>query len=457
MPFKCLRDLAHRGPHDTALFSVTSRLSKLFEENFSSFARLAGRHLVGVSQGAEVDGTEGHPFLFEPPGLGAHAAKAVRTLVRDLHPLHMKKGANMPRLKVLFLLTAIFLFATTSVLAADFAVGTCKPKLQSFSTISDAVSTVPAGSTVEVCPGTYAEQVTISQPLTLEGVAIGNSEQVVITPPPGGLTLNASSNGEPLAVQLWVDNAPGPVNISNLIVDGTGNALVCNDGFAIIGIYYQNSPGTVNRVTTRNQKTTSGPIACGLGIWIDGGDSNPTVTIENSSIHDVDTGGINTQFNFIANIKGNYVNVYPGATGIAIGGGTNTVTDNIVETTAPPGTVTCLLASGSSSVPTSGTVSGNTLINCGVAIDAAADGVAFTSNKVFNSEAGIYVFTLVAAMRSNSITNSSIGIEFDCWPDPNVTDNTITDAGTGIDQVPMGLAAPNTYIDVTTIKTNGCP
>jgi hypothetical protein len=89
----------------------------------------------------------------------------------------------MSRLKILFLFTAVLLFGTHSVFAADYAVGTCEPKLPSFSKIADAVSTVPADSIVEVCPGTYAEQFTISKALTLEGIRSGNSDQVVITVP----------------------------------------------------------------------------------------------------------------------------------------------------------------------------------------------------------------------------------------------------------------------------------
>jgi hypothetical protein len=44
-----------------------------------------------------------------------------------------------------------------------------------FTTISAAVIGVPAGSKIQVCPGTYPEQVTISQPLTLEGISSGNA------------------------------------------------------------------------------------------------------------------------------------------------------------------------------------------------------------------------------------------------------------------------------------------
>ena len=48
--------------------------------------------------------------------------------------------------RILLLIAAVLLFGIHSVLAANFAVGTCEPKLVSFSTISDAVSSssVPA-------------------------------------------------------------------------------------------------------------------------------------------------------------------------------------------------------------------------------------------------------------------------------------------------------------------------
>jgi pectin methylesterase-like acyl-CoA thioesterase len=65
--------------------------------------------------------------------------------------------------------------------ASTYYVGTCKSG--SFATISAAVnsSSVAPGSTVEVCPGTYNEQVIISKPLTLRGITANNSSGVYIT------------------------------------------------------------------------------------------------------------------------------------------------------------------------------------------------------------------------------------------------------------------------------------
>ena len=81
----------------------------------------------------------------------------------------------MSRFTILSMLTVLVVLAAHPTLAASFAVGTCKPSLPSYTTISAAVSSVPPFSTVLVCPDTYAEQVTISQPLTLQGVASGNA------------------------------------------------------------------------------------------------------------------------------------------------------------------------------------------------------------------------------------------------------------------------------------------
>ena len=48
--------------------------------------------------------------------------------------------------------TAAVLFSASAFAATKYAVGTCQPHLPSYSTISQAVSSVPSGSTIEVCP-----------------------------------------------------------------------------------------------------------------------------------------------------------------------------------------------------------------------------------------------------------------------------------------------------------------
>src|SRR4029077_8561447 len=97
-----------------------------------------------------------------------------------------------------------------------FFVGTCR--IGAFSSISAAVGAVPPGSIVNVCAGTYSEQVVISQALTLQGIFDDNSTQVVLTIPSGGLKTTSSINIGSISAQIQV--TAGPVNISNITVDG---------------------------------------------------------------------------------------------------------------------------------------------------------------------------------------------------------------------------------------------
>jgi hypothetical protein len=344
-----------------------------------------------------------------------------------------------------------------SLLAATsttYAVGNCKPQLRSFVHIQDALNATPPPTVVQVCPGTHNEQVTITQAVTLEGISSGDSDQAVIAPPTGGLTANAMDDfGDSLAVQLWVDNASGPVNISNLTVDGTGNGVATCAPF-IVGVFYQNASGTVNQLTSRNQKGNG----CGEGVRFEGGTSNPSVTIENSSIHDFDNTGILTETNsgpseLTATIKANVV-TNPNTSfnfGISIeGGATSTVTGNFVAG----------VSVGLASFGGSGSISGNTVMAANnTGIWAATDGVLVMSNKIFDTPYGISLFTSVATIQGNNIANAFVGIEFkptSCYADPNVHSNTITDVGIGIDQVPTSVTSTNTYYNVGTIKTGGC-
>ena len=83
------------------------------------------------------------------------------------------------------------LLAAGQAFSATVVVGTCMPNKVSYDSLTDAVQGVPPGSTIQVCPGTYAEQVVINKSLTLKGIASGNSAYPVIVPPGSGLTANA--------------------------------------------------------------------------------------------------------------------------------------------------------------------------------------------------------------------------------------------------------------------------
>jgi pectin methylesterase-like acyl-CoA thioesterase len=159
---------------------------------------------------------------------------------------------------ILWALLSISSFAGQAAHASIVVVGSCKPSLISFSTIQAAVNAAPAGSTIDVCPGTYPEQVTISaKSLTLIGVLAGTSDAVVLVPPSGGLTTSATDiGGGAVAAQIFVENSTG-VTISHLTVDGNGNALL-GCGTNLIGIYFKNSAGKTTDSVARNQILDAG-------------------------------------------------------------------------------------------------------------------------------------------------------------------------------------------------------
>jgi Right handed beta helix region len=357
----------------------------------------------------------------------------------------------------LLLVFAVGLLGPQALSAANYAVGTCKPNVPSYPTISAAVGTVPPGSTVLVCPGAYAEQVTITQSLTLEGIKIGSGGRAVIDVPSGGLTTSVTSvvPGKTVYPQVLVTATAGPVNITNITVDGTNNDL---DGSAYVaGIFYgSGSYGTVDHVTAREQIDDGE----GAGIWAENGNATmDTVTIENCDVHDVDRWGIfvastQTPATLDATIQGNDVQGGPAGPieGIYSFGGAGTITNNVVTDT---------LIYGIFGYGFTGSILNNTITNTEAnsnasGMDLLGSGEVVKGNTITNnngsSSAGILINDSTATIEENKITNSNVGIEFNCNTS-TVSANAITDAAIAIDQVPSGLTVTNTYYDVDTIRT----
>jgi hypothetical protein len=325
------------------------------------------------------------------------------------------------RTALCLLAAAVFSLAVSRNASASTVVVTppnttaCK-NVASYPTISQAVSGVPAGSTIYVCPGTYAEQVVINKHLTLEGVAGNGSTGVsasgsnnpVIVSPASGVAVNTNDlfgypTGQPTAAQILVQTlpneegvfpAPIAVNISNITVDGSNNGLnSCVDD--LVGIYYQNASGTVNHVTTRYQELSQSLFGCqdGLAIYVQSGYGTGTaaVTVENSSVHDYDKNGITADGSgTVATITGNYV-VGIGATpligqnGIQLSFGaggkisTNTVTDDVYANPSD-----CLTSGGCYSA------TGILLYDSG---GTNSDHVTISANTVSNTQGAIVAFT----------------------------------------------------------------
>jgi hypothetical protein len=330
----------------------------------------------------------------------------------------------MSRFQFALVLCAGLLGTTSPMVAATYNVGTCK--FPSFPDIQSAVNKVPAGSTVSVCPGSWAEQLTISTPLTLQGMNINNSEQTVITVPSGGLSTVSTSSSGTVAPQIIVNASP--VNIANLTIDGTG--YTCS-GAREAGIYYSaSSSGTTRGIEIRNEGCT------GIGILAE--NSSGSITIANSNIHNVDSNGILVG-GFSATVAANEVagsvfgisssagsvtkNAVSGGNYGIVLGGSAVASNNTVRNTSNTGIFTS----------SSGATTGNTLVDTSTAISFFGSG----------------------AVQSNLIINANIGIEFNCTSGIMVTKNTINSAATGLDQVPAAFAGTNSIYNAATVRNNG--
>jgi hypothetical protein len=345
------------------------------------------------------------------------------------------------------LVSAIPLLAAQSLMAGTFTVGSCKPKVPSFATISAAVSSVPPGSTILVCPGSYPEQVTITQSLTLVGIADSNQDLAMITVPSTGLVANSSSIfGESVAAQLLVQG--GPVTINNIAVDGTGGDLQCANTW-VAGIFYSaGSSGLVNHAKVSGQVNAG----CGVGIWAENSDGpDKFVTIQNSSVHDVDGFGIFVASgaaspNLFASVRGNVVSVGgSGLIGIALDNLTGSITGNDVSN-AMFGIVNAgsdvSIAFNSASLATAGIV--------------LEGGGTVTNNRISNANIGLVFLADGGVAHLNRISAiSGSGVEFNCSA-AIVSGNTINDAAIGLNNAPLGFTGSNSFDNTATVNGGGC-
>lgn len=362
----------------------------------------------------------------------------------------------MFRLRLWFA-TALPLLAVQPLMAANSVVGTCKTRLTSYTSISEAVSKATRGSTIFVCAGTYAEQVVISRPLTLQGIADSNQGQAVITVPPGFAANAVTIMNGGVAAQVLVQTAR-PVNITNISVDGTGGNLACSSTTMVAGIFYANgSSGEIDRVKVSGQQGGG----CGVGILAENdGSSRGYVTVEDSSVHDTDNSGIFVMEGgpiptLYVNLQGNVVSpncmvingvISCGLIGIGLANVAADVSGNDVSNAM----------FGIADVGTAVEIESNTLTKTSAGIVLEGGG-AVTNNRVSDSSLGVWFFSSGGTVVSNRITNTTVAaIEFNCNT-ATVAHNMINDAPLGLDMAPLGVSGSNTFSNTATISVDGCP
>ncbi len=395
-------------------------------------------------------------------------------------------------------LLALASFSGRASATSSTAVGLCSAAGTHYLTIQAAVNAaelLPAPRTVRVCPGTYTEQVTITAALTLEGVANGTSDAAVIVPPLAGLSSNGSDIfGNPVAAQIFVQGAAATV--SHLTVDGTGsngNGL-SGCGTDPIGIYYQNSSGTITDNAVRNVLMDPADQGCqvGLAINVESDTGAPAITISNNSVRNYDKNGITASGpgtgggpNVIVTqntVIGVGATTVTAQNGIQIGfGATGSVTYNYVIDdiyTNPPcggqNEPVCYGSSGILIYASSGiTASSNTVESTQLGIVPATDPTYGTANNTtvrLNHVGGTQNYDAIDLCSDNNTAESNViygsaqsGIHVDdeCPPSTGsgntVTSNTINEACAGIllGTGSGNTTAPNTFLNVTNTTLAG--
>jgi parallel beta-helix repeat protein len=341
------------------------------------------------------------------------------------------------------------------------------------------VNAASSGATIDVCQGTYPEQVLITIPLTLTGIADGTADNPVVTVPAGGVVANATvsprGTAYSTAAQLLIQNTSG-VTVAGLSVQGTDSGVTnCNTG--IVGIYYQNASGTVSDVSVQNQV---GFTKCGLGLGVyveTDGTASSKVTIENNVIRftsglDIGATGTGTTVTISGNsVIGDSISEDNGI--YVAGGATGTVSDNIIMNfTNPKDTLgniddgLCgIQITNSSNVTISGNTVGNT--NCGISMYAGTS-LTITKNELISTvdNDGIYVCGNSNLVQENTVRGSAnAGIRLDntaansCTAFGNsntITKNTINGSCIGVLE-PAGttgnVISPNTYDNVNLVTS----
>jgi len=293
------------------------------------------------------------------------------------------------------------------ITAKTVQVGACKTNLPNYTSIQNAVNVVPSGATIQVCPGTYPEQVSISSPVTLQGVTSGTNQAVVVTVPNSGLVQSGTGpvSSVPIFAQIMVQDA-GPVNISGLTVDGSSGS--CPNG-AVAGIVYLSSTipssGKVSSSVLRNIAGACGQPQAAAVYAENGSGSASTLTIQSNTIQSIPGQGIAFGPNQGGTISGNIISQSDG--GLAFQGAgpnlkviTNTVvsTSNAINLNSANGIVVqtnTLINTSNNAISLNDSSGGgnnvtkNTIneANCGISKGNAASTDVFLPNTLLNTVA----------------------------------------------------------------------
>jgi hypothetical protein len=372
----------------------------------------------------------------------------------------------------------VFVFCLSLKLTvAAVTVGSCQSIKHSYQTISAAIAAAPPHSVINICPGTYAEQIEIDKPLTLRGIL---GTVTIIAPDAGINELPAGSRVYP---QVLVNKARGEVKLTNIIIDGSF-ALFNAAGFQadldvfcvdnVIqnapGVYFLDTDGVLEGMTISNQFGSSflpedfGPQVipnCGSGVEFYG---SRKAVVRNSNITNVGFYGIYSNGDLTADhnvVLGGF-----GPHGVGISAVSGTISDNTV--TGSTGFYQTIGIQGGDVVRDNNvqsaiygiagapTIRSNTLVNNAIGLSGVTD----VSDNQISSNSPIYYdpgcFNQGCDGTPTGPAFPTIGVDFACVGGDSVRNNSVQGEGIGFANVPTGTKVPktNTFSNVTTVSTS---
>jgi hypothetical protein len=329
-----------------------------------------------------------------------------------------------------------------------------------FKLIQDAISAASPGDEIVICNGVYAEQLSIAKSLDIDA----DSGAFLV---PASIQQNATSlaTGIGIAAAVLVSGATN-VSISGLTVDGINNGITeCAP--RLIGVYFQNSSGSLRHTAVRNFKLGAMQDGCqsGTGVFVEsGGGQSSDVEIADCSIHDYQKNGITAnEAGTTARIHDNVVTGIGPTTGAAQNGiqigftasgaiRANTVTSNVwlpCTALACANVATNILVTGSDNVRVSGNTAG--ISQVGIFVDG--NGAEVRDNKVFAAS----VFETIRLQGNNNRAEENSvfnGGDADIYVQGNnnsVSRNSISEAPIGILEAQGSTGnqfAANTFFNV---------
>lgn len=293
-----------------------------------------------------------------------------------------------------------------------------------FSTIQaavDAAALTPGKDKIEICAGTYPEDVLVGSgnPLDIRGAGVG---VVVVTGVPG--------SGAPI---IHITNA-GEVKIKDLTVDGQFN----RNGASVYGIRYEDTDADIKDIRVANimnaarsnQGVTLGVLVLGAGSY--------KAKVHKSTFEEFGRVGILAHGDVDADIKDNVV-TGPGETtnwapnGIQVSGG---ALADVQKNTVSDADHTCQCAAG-------------------IILFQAAPGVKVKQNDVSSSDIGIVIQnTDGASVEKNEVdAGDQDGIRADVANNSQIKDNSVT--GGGDDGIQVSNGSTGIEVEKNEVRNSG--